>query len=80
MARDTEHDKPLTPAEQKKEKEEASAKGHDKPTTTDTREAIKSHEQLNERPKNTGNPNRTGNTDLKQEPLRGGPNSAESSP
>lgn len=51
----------LTPTQQKKAQDSASAAGRATPDATDIRDAIKSTEQNNEQPKNTGNPNRTGN-------------------
>lgn len=64
---DTDKNEGLSPAEQKKADAAASAAGRAAPDATDKRDAIKSHEEGDERPKNSGDPNRTGSQEEKKQ-------------
>ena len=51
----------LSDKEQKQAMDAAKAAGRSAPNATDVRDAVKSHELDKDQPKNSGNPNQTGN-------------------
>lgn len=65
---DTDKNEGLSDAEAKQAQDAAKAAGRNNgPDLTDKRDAVKAHEEGDERPKNTGNPNPTGNSEYEKQ-------------